>query len=89
MSNRKKKWSELTFKEKRNFYLGGTLIFLSFICFTFIMTPSPNLKDLTKLELTLLKDPNFKRSNGKVQVIGLNFIQIKASIKLMGLIINT
>ena len=63
MSDIGRKWRELAFEEKRKFYLGGTIVFFLLICFTFLMTPSPKVSDLTNISLTLTREPSFKKQS--------------------------
>ena len=63
MSDKGRKWGELAFEEKRKFYLGGTIAFFLLICFTFLMTPSPKVSDLTNFSLTLTREPSFKKQS--------------------------
>ncbi|WP_152286641.1 hypothetical protein [Flavicella marina] len=94
MSKKEKKWNNLNFKEKRKVYLKGTLIFLFFVGFTFIMTPSPSLDDLVKTNLTLKKDPKFKKKRasgtsywlelytdkGKYEIDGIDYKYLKHKV---------
>ena len=61
MSKKGKKWSELTFKEKRKIYLYGTIAFTFFLGITFFMTPDPSKKELQTKKTYLISDPKFSK----------------------------